>query len=75
MNTDTDVIVIGAGPAGLSAARKLAELDVDYQLFDRELNPGENKPCAGFIPISSIRRFAIPKISDQHEKRACYYRI
>jgi len=67
MNTDTDVIVIGAGPAGLSAAKKLAELDVDYLLFDRELNPGENKPCAGFIPISSIRRFSIPKISDQHE--------
>ncbi|MHA1863670.1 MAG: NAD(P)/FAD-dependent oxidoreductase [Candidatus Thorarchaeota archaeon] len=67
MNTDTDVIVIGAGPAGLSAAKILAELDVDYLLFDRELNPGENKPCAGFIPISSIRRFSIPKISDQHE--------
>ncbi len=67
MKTDTDVIVIGAGPAGLTAARKLAELDVDYQLFDRELNPGESKPCAGFIPISSIRRFSIPKISDQHE--------
>ena len=54
---DVDVIVIGAGPAGLSAARKLAELDVDYLLFDRDLNPGENKPCAGFIPISSIREF------------------
>jgi len=34
MNTDTDVIVIGAGPAGLTAARKLTELDIDYQLFD-----------------------------------------
>ena len=64
---DVDVIVIGAGPAGLSAARKLAELDVDYLLFDRDLNPGENKPCAGFIPISSIRQFSIPKISEQHE--------
>ncbi|MBA7585487.1 Thiamine thiazole synthase [subsurface metagenome] len=67
MNTDTDVIVIGAGPAGLTAAKKLAELDVDYLLFDRDMNPGENKPCAGFIPASALKQFSIPKIDDQHE--------
>ena len=67
MNTDTDVIVIGAGPAGSSAARKLAELNVDYMLIDRNLKPGEGKPCAGFIPSSSLRQFSIPTIADQHE--------
>lgn len=66
MSTDADVIIIGAGPAGLSAAIKLEELDIDYLLFDRDLHPGEEKPCAGFIPISTIQRFSIPKISDQH---------
>jgi len=67
MNTDTDVIVIGAGPAGTSAARKLAELDIDYILIDRNLKPGEDKPCAGFIPSSSLKQFSIPTIADQHE--------
>ncbi len=67
MNTDTDVIVIGAGPAGSSAARKLAELNVDYMLIDRDLKPGEGKPCAGFIPSSSLRQFSIPTIADQHK--------
>ena len=67
MNTDTDVIVIGAGPAGSSAARKLAELNVDYMLIDRDLKPGESKPCAGFIPSSSLRQFSIPTIADRHE--------
>lgn len=67
MKTDTDVIVIGAGPAGLTATKNLAEHDVDYLLFDRNLNPGENKPCAGFIPASALKQFSIPKIDDQHE--------
>lgn len=67
MSIDTDVIIIGAGPAGISAAVKLEELDVDYLLFDRDLNPGENKPCAGFIPQSTIDKFSIPHIDDQHE--------
>ena len=66
MSTDTDVIIAGAGPAGISAAIKLEESGIDYLLFDRDLNPGEAKPCAGYIPISTINRLSIPKISDQH---------
>ncbi|MGY5859064.1 MAG: NAD(P)/FAD-dependent oxidoreductase [Candidatus Thorarchaeota archaeon] len=66
MSTDTDVIIIGAGPAGISAAIKLEDLGIDYLLFDRNLRPGEEKPCAGFIPISTIQRFSIPTIDDQH---------
>ena len=67
MKPDTDVIIIGAGPAGLSAAIKLEDLGIDYLLFDRDIEPGETKACAGFIPISTIQRMSIPKISDQHD--------
>ncbi|MGY5878657.1 MAG: NAD(P)/FAD-dependent oxidoreductase [Candidatus Thorarchaeota archaeon] len=67
MSIDTDVIIIGAGPAGLSAAIKLEELDVDYLLFDRDMKPGVKKPCAGFVPTSTIQKFSIPRIDDQHE--------
>lgn len=66
MSNDTEVIIIGAGPAGISSAIKLEELGVDYLLFDRDLKPGEEKPCAGFIPSSTINRLSIPTISDQH---------
>ncbi|MGY5871876.1 MAG: NAD(P)/FAD-dependent oxidoreductase [Candidatus Thorarchaeota archaeon] len=71
MNTDTDVIVIGAGPAGISAVIKLKEAGIDYLLFDRDLHPGEEKPCAGYIPMSTINRLSIPKISDQHIINSC----
>ncbi len=67
VQVDTDVIIIGAGPAGLASAIKLEEQSIDYHLFDRDIHPGENKPCAGYIPISTIDRFAIPKIEDQYE--------
>jgi thioredoxin reductase len=36
----TDVIVIGAGPAGLSAATKLAQLGVSVTVLDREAEAG-----------------------------------
>jgi len=67
MKPDVDVIIIGAGPAGLSATIKLEELGIDYLLFDRDLEPGERKPCAGFIPISTIQNMSIPRIADQHD--------
>jgi flavin-dependent dehydrogenase len=54
-NVDTPVVIIGAGPAGLTAARVLTELDIDYVLLSREKVPGENKACAGFIPFSALR--------------------
>jgi digeranylgeranylglycerophospholipid reductase len=66
MKTGAEVIIIGAGPAGLSAAIKLEELEIDYQLFDRDTLPGVEKPCAGYIPLSTIRHLEIPTISDQH---------
>ncbi len=67
MKPDVDVIIIGAGPAGLSAAIKLEEIGINYLLFDRDNDPGKRKPCAGFIPIATIQKIAIPKISDQYD--------
>ncbi|MFX1263715.1 MAG: geranylgeranyl reductase family protein [Promethearchaeota archaeon] len=59
MGYDTDVLVIGAGPAGLSAARQLAEQDVSFLLVYRERSPCERKPCGGFIPQRALERLGI----------------
>ncbi len=65
MPFDTDVIIIGAGPAGLSAARELSKRCIEYILIDRSETPGKEKACGGFIPADTIRRFSIPRIDDQ----------
>jgi geranylgeranyl reductase len=59
MNDDRllDVIVVGGGPAGATAATDLATAGRDVALIDRE---GRIKPCGGAIPPRAIRDFDIP---------------
>ena len=67
MSVNTEVIIIGAGPAGLTAARNLAEADIEYMLIDRSEKPGETKPCGGFIPSTTLERFSVPYV-EGHQK-------
>ena len=46
---NVDVLIVGAGPAGASAALELERLGVGYLLLDRAAFPRE-KPCAGILP-------------------------
>jgi len=45
---DTDVLIVGAGPAGATAARELAARGVETLLVDREAFP-RRKVCAGWV--------------------------
>ncbi len=57
VETIFDVIVVGGGPAGATAATELARLGRSVLLLDRA---GRIKPCGGAIPPRAIERFAIP---------------
>ncbi|HSO47538.1 MAG TPA: geranylgeranyl diphosphate reductase [Rhizobiaceae bacterium] len=58
MNARTfDVIVVGGGPAGATAALRLAKAGRKVLLADRE---GRIKPCGGAIPTRAIRDYDIP---------------
>src|SRR4249919_2035378 len=50
------VIVVGAGPAGATAARALARAGVTVRLLDRSKFP-RNKPCGGGISFRVLKRF------------------
>jgi len=52
-----DVIVVGGGPAGATAAYDLTKLGRKVLLLDKA---GRIKPCGGAIPPRAIRDFDIP---------------
>jgi geranylgeranyl reductase len=52
-----DVVVIGGGPSGATAAEDLARSGHKVALLDRE---GRIKPCGGAIPPRLIEDFSIP---------------
>ena len=52
-----DVVVVGGGPAGATAAHDLARAGRNVVLLDRA---GRIKPCGGAIPPRLIRDFEIP---------------
>jgi len=51
-----DVLVIGAGPAGATAARTLARAGIRVRMLDRSTFP-RNKPCGGGISVRVVKRF------------------
>lgn len=51
-----DVVVVGAGPAGATTAKCLAERGVSVLLLDADAFPRE-KPCGGGLPTRVLKRF------------------
>jgi geranylgeranyl reductase family protein len=56
-----DVVIVGAGPAGATAAKFLAEKGVKTLLIDKRTFP-RDKPCGGVLSVRTLKRF--PYISD-----------
>ncbi len=52
-----DVVIVGGGPAGATAAADLARRGRSVLLLDKA---GRIKPCGGAIPPRCIQEFAIP---------------
>jgi len=65
-----DVVVVGAGPSGSTAAKTLAEHGVNVLLIDKERFP-RDKPCGGGLPLRTLSRF--PYIKKLHSIESYSY--
>lgn len=53
---DADVVIVGAGPAGSTCARLLADKGRSVLLLDRSTFP-RKKPCGGWINLKAFQEF------------------
>ena len=57
----TDVVVIGAGPAGLVAGERIAQAGFDVLIFEKSEYPGKNKVCGGAVSKECFLDLKLPK--------------
>jgi geranylgeranyl reductase family protein len=51
--------VVGAGPAGLLAAKRVAERGFSVQVFEEHSVVGEPSHCAGLVSVEGLRRLGV----------------
>ncbi len=73
---DTDVVVVGAGPAGGLAARQLARKGLSVILLEEHSKVGQPVHCAGLIGIKGLQNNGItpqPQVILQQVQRSIFH--
>lgn len=71
---DTDVLIVGAGPAGSIAAAEIAREGNSVLLVEKSTYPGETSICGGGVDKNSVKHLDLPeKIVEKKIYLARYY--
>lgn len=72
---DAEVIVIGAGPAGSTAADEIAKKGHDVALIEMDSYPGEESVCGAVAPKAVTDEFEVPNsvVERTISKFVCYF--
>jgi digeranylgeranylglycerophospholipid reductase len=57
---DTEILVIGAGPAGLIAAREAATRKTEVTILEEHSEIGQPCHCAGLVSIEGLKSLGLP---------------
>ena len=71
---ESDVVVVGAGPAGSAAAREISAEGYNVFLVEKDAYPGENNVCAGCISQPCAESLDLAEeIIEKRISKAVYY--
>ena len=70
MNQEFDVLIVGAGPAGCTAAERLAEGGWSVAILEEHNQVGDPVNCSGIISVEAIESFRLPRGLIRHTLRS-----
>ncbi len=54
-----EAVVVGAGPAGVIAARELARMSIEVTVYEEHAVVGEPNHCAGILSVEGLQRLGV----------------